>query len=190
LPYNDADGTGSGKTLIANPYILLGDDNGDGLTAGDTGPSLKISLNDALKFISSSGAPKQDMSWNLARDAIATELNFLAGNPGGDPSDSNSPEYYLDQAILWLSSFDKNHDGTLTIGELGSHKANSTEWQTGIETDSNHAGPEILAGATIHVALDQYNNDGSINGVFYAFDGDFCSDQQHQYQMMLQSAAA
>ncbi|MBR1126690.1 SdrD B-like domain-containing protein [Bradyrhizobium iriomotense] len=193
LGYNDADGAGPGKALIANPYILLGDDNGDGSTAGDSGPYLKITLSDALKFINLSGAPKNDTSWNLARDAIATELNLLAGNPGGDPSDPNSPEHYLDQAILWLQNFDKNHDGTLTATELGNPavKANSADWQKGIDTNHNVGdGYEILAGSVIHTALDSYNNDGSINGVFYAFDGDFCSDQQHQYQMMLQSAAA
>ncbi|MDP2356767.1 MAG: SdrD B-like domain-containing protein, partial [Beijerinckiaceae bacterium] len=191
LGYNDADGDGPGTTLIANPYILLGDDDGDGqITAADTGPFLTISLTDALKFIGSNGAPKGDMSWNLARDAIATQLNFLAGNPSGDPSDPTSPEAYLDQAILWLSTYDKNDDGTLTIGELGSHKASSKEWQKGIDTDGNVSnGYEILAGATIHTALDQYNNDGSIDSTFFAFDGDFASDQQLQYMNMLQAAS-
>jgi len=68
--------------------ILGGDDDGVP-EAGE----IKISLELAKALINASDKQAQDGRWMLGRDAVATELDFLAGNPGGDklPDDPTKP---------------------------------------------------------------------------------------------------
>jgi protocatechuate 3,4-dioxygenase beta subunit len=162
-------------------YLILGDD-GDGVA--ETG-ELKISVADAQKIINASNKDKGGQAFVLARDAIATWLNFLAGNPIGDPSDEDSAAYYLDEAVDWLIKYvNDNQSGgnALTLDEMRDHniKTTSNAWQIGTSDDG------IESGADIHSALDQYNNDGSIGLLAFAQDGDngFGSFEQ-QYQAMV-----
>ena len=41
----------------------------------------------------------------IGRDVVATWLNFLAGNPIGDASDTGSPQHFIDDAIDYLQIF-------------------------------------------------------------------------------------
>src|SRR4029078_3517912 len=90
-------GFADGELLPAGQtYILLGDDNNNGVTDG-TEDTLKILTTDALKFLHGGGANKVDLT---PRDAIAPWLNFEAGN--NDGSGPGSPADYMDKAIDWL----------------------------------------------------------------------------------------
>src|SRR5262249_3657540 len=82
----------------ASTYLLLGGDHNDTWAAGE----LKISLADALTMINASDKQQGDGRWMLVRDAIATELNLRAGNPGGDPTVDNTPARLLNDAVDWL----------------------------------------------------------------------------------------
>jgi uncharacterized repeat protein (TIGR01451 family) len=159
LAYNNSitDGPDPGTSNLQERYILLGDDDGDGVTdAGED--TLKISLDLALKIIDASQKTQQDARWVLARDAVAAWLNFEAGNDDGSPLDLNSPAHKMDLAIDWLQQYaDSNHDGVLDFNGPAI-KQNSAAWQG--------------SGAGLHTALDEYNNFGTINGVAYACDAD------------------
>jgi uncharacterized repeat protein (TIGR01451 family) len=159
LAYNNSitDGPDAGTSNLQERYILLGDDDGDGVTdAGED--TLKISLDLALKIINASEKAKQDARYVLGRDAIASWLNFEAGNDDGSPLDLNSPAHKMDLAIDWLQQYaDANHDGVLDFNGPAI-KQNSTAWSG--------------SGAGLHTALDEYNNFGTVNGVAYACDAD------------------
>src|SRR5262245_27425591 len=81
--------------------LLIGDFNTNGLI--DNGEhAIFISLADALTLVSASQKQQQDQRYVLARDEVATWLNFLSGNGIGDASDPNSPRHYIDDAARWL----------------------------------------------------------------------------------------
>ncbi|TWT13897.1 DUF11 domain-containing protein [Reyranella sp. CPCC 100927] len=174
--------------------VLIGDYNRNGLIdAGED--TFFIALADAQKIINASQKDQQDGRWMLARDAVASWLNYLAGNPIGtvDPSDgAYSPREGLNDAIDWLQ-VTTGGNNTTTFGNWpgggASIKQNSAAWNTGLETEAARAGVEP-GGNYIHQQLDEYNNTGSIDGTFYAFDGDNCGADQHfvQYATMLKSA--
>ncbi|TIX21489.1 hypothetical protein [Mesorhizobium sp.] len=156
--------------------LLIGDYDKDGLTTGNE-DTFFISYADALKVIDASSKDLQDTRFVLARDAVATWLNFLAGNPIGDAStDSNSPQKYLDQAIDWLQV---TNGGTSSThfedwGGGSAVKASSAAWNVGLDAESATGGNE-LAGNLIHQELDFYNNTGmTFEGAIlhiYANDG-------------------
>ena len=107
----------------------------------------------------------------MARSSsVATWLNFLAGNNIGAASDTNSPKHFLDDAIDWFQKFaGKDNDITNTdafdvLDIKASNNMTSAGWLTKI--DGTHDG------SAMHNALDGYNNDGTINGVFYSCDAD------------------
>lgn len=168
---NDGNKNGSDKA-----GLLIGDYNLDGKT-GPGEDTFFISYADALKVINASTKDLQDTRFVLARDTVATWLNYLAGNPIGDAStDPNSPQKYLDQAIDWLqvtnggtsSSHFEAWGGGIAV------KASSAAWNVGLEDENATAGPE-LAGNLIHQELDFYNNTGmTFEGAIlhvYANDG-------------------
>ncbi|MBI4205803.1 MAG: hypothetical protein HY527_12320 [Betaproteobacteria bacterium] len=159
----DSDGNG---TLDAVKGLLIGDYDHDGIRNGDEDVFF-VSLTDAQKIINASNKELQDVRWMLARDAIATWLNDLAGNPLGDA------EHCLDEAIDWLQW--TSDDGNTLFGDWGGGsalKASSSPWGLGINTNDGVPGYEIGAGNTIHTALDEYNNNGTVNGIQCAADGD------------------
>ncbi|MBO9710413.1 MAG: hypothetical protein J7521_19595, partial [Caulobacter sp.] len=159
LAFNNTifDGPDPGTSNKEERYILLGDDNGNGVTdAGED--TLKMSLALALKVIDASQKPSQDARYVLGRDVIAAWLNFEAGNGQGNASDPNSPAHKMDLAIDWLQQYaDANHDGVADFNGAAV-KASSAAWQG--------------SGAALHTALDEYNNHGSVNGVIYSCSAD------------------
>ena len=159
LAYNNGivDGPDPGNSNKEERYILLGDDNGNGITdAGED--TLQMSLALALKVLDASQKPSQDARYVLGRDVIAAWLNFEAGNASGDPLDPNSPAAKMNQAIDWLQQYaDANHDGIADFNGPAV-KQNSAAWQG--------------SGAALHTALDDYNNNGTISGFTFAGDGD------------------
>jgi hypothetical protein len=153
--------------------LLIGDYNHDGLSAGED--TFFINLADAHKVIDASQKDLQDGRFVLARDAVATWLNFLAGNPIGGEADPNSPHHYLDEGIDWLQA---TNGGTAasTFEDWGGGAAVK---QNGTSAWTNPMPGVPDSGNTIHTELDTYNNTGStfeiVNGVkvfhMYASDG-------------------
>jgi uncharacterized repeat protein (TIGR01451 family) len=167
LAFNNGvnDGPDPGSSNKEERYILLGDDNGNGITdAGED--TLQMSLALALKVIDASMKPSQDARYVLGRDVVAAWLNFEAGNGAGSPLDPNSPAHKMDLAIDWLQQYaDANHDGIADFNGPAI-KQSSAAWQG--------------SGAALHTALDEYNNNGTVNGVFYS-----CSADDHLFTTML-----
>jgi uncharacterized repeat protein (TIGR01451 family) len=142
--------------------LLLGDWNKNGVTDGDEHTQY-VSRADALSFLNASEkALKGDGRWMLARDVVATWLNFLAGNGVGTAADEWSPRHYEDDAIIWLTG-KTNGDFQLTKTELSSNpvSTSSAAWTTLI------LGLDKTA-ADMHSSLDGYNNTGTIHGHVYA----------------------
>lgn len=168
---NDGNKNGSDKS-----GLLIGDYDKNGLTgAGED--TFFISYADALKVIDASSKDLQDTRFVLARDAVATWLNFLAGNPIGDASnDPNSPQKYLDQAIDWLQVTNGGNSSSHfeDWGSGSAVKASSAAWNVGLDAEAITNGSE-LAGNLIHQELDFYNNTGmTFEGAIlhiYANDG-------------------
>jgi hypothetical protein len=153
------------KGLLIGDYGLDGAAP-DGLSTGQD--TFFISLDDAHKIIDASQKESQDTRWVLARDEIATWLNYLAGNPIGDATDPNSPHTYLDEGIDWLQATSTNGSAADTFDSWseGGAKvpASSPIWQQAIAGNVDSA-------SEIHTQLDSYNNTGStfdivdVNGV-------------------------
>ncbi len=106
----------------------------------------------------------------LARDAVATELNFLAGNPSEDTNPAtDDPKQLLAEAVKWLDAYgDINNDNWISAKELSTATkvaTSSSGWNTSV------LGNEYSAGV-LHAQLDSYNNDGTVFGVQFAKDGD------------------
>jgi hypothetical protein len=167
----DSDHNGA---LDAVKGLLIGDYNKDGIT-GPNEDTFFISLADAHKVIDASQKDLQDGRFVLGRDAVATWLNYLAGNPIGDATDPNSPQHYLDEGIDWLQA---TNGGTAadTFGDWGGGAAVK---QSGTTAWTNPMPGVPDSGNTIHTELDTYNNTGStfeiVGGVkvfhMYASDG-------------------
>ena len=149
-------------------YLLLGDMDGD----GDKDPNettIRINYDDAIKIISSKNKNKEGAGkeFDLARHAIATQLNKDAGNNVGDGSEG-TPAYYLDQAVKWLLGvWDDNSDCV-----LDGLDENSTPMLKGKDMVWQDSTANAIAGKDILSSLDEYNNDGKIDGKFYAPDAD------------------
>ena len=153
--------------------LLIGDYNDDGLGVGED--VFFVSLADALKVINASTKDSQDVRFVLGRDAIATWLNHLAGNPLTSPLDSptaQDPQWYLDEAIDWLQKTNGGHDeGWEDWGGAPKVGASTAPWQVGYPStlgggvDSEDG---IMGGNQIHATLDGYNNTGDVNGFHYA----------------------
>ena len=154
--------------------LLVGDYNGDGLGTGED--VFFISLADAQALVDASTKSGNDVISKMGRDVVATWLNFLAGNSLGDGSEGTA-KHYLDDAIDWMQSF---ADGTPKVSELGETfddyvagsriKTSENSWKSP-QGDSDHSG------ADIHNALAEYNEGGTVNGVFIAGDGDSAAFQ-------------
>jgi uncharacterized repeat protein (TIGR01451 family) len=169
---NDSDGDGSilDEAGAAKVGLLIGDYNRNGVTDGDE-DTIFISLKDAQIVVNASSKNGNDVISKIGRDAVAAWLNYLAGNDIGDGSDGTAM-HYLDDAIDWLQSFADKSSNVLETGETfdtfnaGSRlKTNSAFWQDP-QGDSDHSG------ADIHNALAEYNESGTVNGLFIAGDGD------------------
>ncbi|WP_214648732.1 hypothetical protein, partial [Ruegeria lacuscaerulensis] len=145
--------------------LLIGDYNKNGY-ADDGETVILIDLDDALDLVrNEADTPKQNKIDDVGRQAVATWLNYLAGNSitdGDADIDSDDAEYWIDQAVGWLlehgdgapkpngdSKFDLN--GPIV-------RARSEAWKS--------EGKDILD------ALDEYNNEGTVNGAVNALDAD------------------
>jgi hypothetical protein len=136
--------------------LLIGDYNNDGETTG-TEDTFFISLADALKVIDASQKDLQDGRFVLGRDAVATWLNFLAGNPIGGEADPNSPHHYLDEGIDWLQAT----NGGTAADVHGDWGGGAAVKQSGTSAWTNPIPGVPDTGNFIHQELDTYNNTGS-----------------------------
>ncbi|WP_344697541.1 DUF7507 domain-containing protein, partial [Sphingomonas rosea] len=161
--------------VLDSKGLLLGDLDKDGIT--DLGENtFYVSLSDAKALINaSSKLENSDGAVKIGRDAVATWLNYLAGNSLGTDSDAKSPLTYLNDGIDFLQAWAGKAGPVGGGGEVfdawdSNHKAvktNSSAW-TGAGEGGNYSGDAI------HNALDYYNNFGqtSYGGFKYADDGD------------------
>jgi hypothetical protein len=155
--------------------LLIGDFNTNGIR--DAGEDvIFISYANALKVVGNDAKSGNDGIYMLGRDVVATWLNYLAGN-NIDPTDAsdptnvaNSPKHYIEDAVDWLQQFASDQNSSakdFAKFEFDSAvKTSSAAWKSGASYGGDHSG------ATIHTALDSYNNDGVIFGETYAGDGD------------------
>jgi hypothetical protein len=141
-----------------------------------------ISRNDALSLLNSSLKQQQDGRYTLARDVVASWLNYLGGSYVGVSNDPNSAMHYIDEATAWLRQT-TNGDNRLQLSELtGGTKIaqSSSAWTQGFHYDLDGIKGEnmvplagehdlgqgtmldILGGSAIHSGLDHYNNHGFI----------------------------
>src|SRR5690606_1913968 len=155
--------------------LLIGEYNQKGIR--DTGEDvLFITYADALTLIDASNKKGNDGVYMLGRDVVATWLNYLAGNnidpTSGDAANiANAPRHFIDDAVDWFQEFasDENDSGVdfATFEFDQAVKTNSADWKTAQLDD----GIDHSAGA-LHNALGGYNEDGTINGEYYAGDAD------------------
>ncbi|AOO81288.1 hypothetical protein BHK69_13185 [Bosea vaviloviae] len=161
--------TNKSGTITASDVraLMLGDTNKNGIA--DSGENtLLISLNDAKSLINASEKQQQDARYMLARDAVATWLNFMAGNPSSDGNAATvDPAHLLDDAITWLNKTSGN-DGDLELAELTA----ATKIATSSATWQSPAFGIDHAASLLHTQLDGYNNNGKVFGVQFASDGD------------------
>lgn len=164
----------------ANGYLLIGDWNTNGIADADENVLL-ISRADAMSFLNASEKLQKDGRFMLARDVVASWLNFLGGSYVGDSDDEGSAMHYVDEAVAWLiETTDGDH--FLTRNELllgGWVATNDDEWKYGFDFDEDmivgeNVAPatghdigdafdiDVMAGALIHAGLDHYNNYGFI----------------------------
>ncbi len=183
--YDPATGT-NGDILYPTDFgkgLLVGDYNRDGFsgdnpnTVAVEGPedTIFIPYDLALKLVGNDAKGGNDGAFMLGRDVVASWLNFLAGNNIGDGA--GSPKHYIDDAIDWLQEFastannDTATSATMQMG--GAIKSSSAFWKSASGNSvQGHTWDTHHSGAAIHAALDEYNNDGTVNGAFYAGDGD------------------
>ena len=164
------DGINDDKPLDAKG-LLIGDYNGDGLSAGED--TLFVSYADARSLINASNkqlnGSSGDGRFMLGRDMVASWLNYLQGSGFGDDSDSESPTHYLNDAIDWMQIYSGNTAGGTgeTFDSLklngGAIKTSSSVWKDE-QSGFDHSASEM------HSALDYYNNTGQTEpgGTHYA----------------------
>ena len=191
LIYGNTNGTvdsnGDGVINTADKGLLIGDFNRNGITdAGED--TLFIGLSDAKNLINSSlKSQSGDGVQKLGRDAVASWLNFLAGNPIGASSDTASPKHFIEDAVNWLQTWG-GKAGVNSPGNLADNvktetfdiydaahtavKTNTPQWNISQFAGDNHSA------AQVHGALDYYNNTGqtSPTSVQYAMSADDSSD--------------
>jgi len=170
-------------TVDSNKYLLIGDFNKNGVT--DNGEhTFLVSLSDAKALLTASTS---DARMIVGRDLVTTWLNYLAENPVGSTANANSPAWFVQEAVDWLSQLSGNahtlahgivDTGAMSNGAfVGANvSTSSSAYSTGINLDGlfgiQSAGKDVLAGSGIHDALDQYNNTGKIGASLWAHDGD------------------
>ena len=168
-------------------YLLIGDWDRDGIADANENVLL-ITREDALAMLNASMKQQQDARWVLARDVIASWLNYLGGSYVGDPNDADADSvvYHIDQAVAWLIESTVDENNVLTKAEITTNAStswqkvgtNSGFWQNGydingggitapVPVDGQHdygdvANLDIIGGSTLHSALDHYNNFGFI----------------------------
>ncbi|MFZ9396282.1 MAG: DUF7507 domain-containing protein, partial [Erythrobacter sp.] len=179
----------------ASKGLLIGDYNQNGIT--DVGEdTIFIKYDDAVKLINASARQtnggQADGVWILGRDVVATWLNFLANNPDagqvdciGAASNPYSAQSYLNDAIDWLQKFtDKNNDDIFDSNLLNKGSANvktsTSSWQNG---GTDQEGDAFVSGASIHKALDDYNNTGTIWDPVLQQYVEFCCDRDNAEAM-------
>jgi len=149
--------------------LLLGDFDMNGLTNGGE-DTIFIPLALAQQLIDASQKEQGDGRWMLGRDAVATWLNYLAGNNIGAANDAHSPKALLQDAIDWFQTYaDANHDNILDVAKADAIKTNDVRWNA----PGNAGYGAFVSAASLHSQLDAYNNDGSTApGYAYAGDAD------------------
>lgn len=163
--------------------LLIGDYNKNGIT--DNGEhTFFVNFNDAKAMINASQKQQGDGRWMLARDVVATWLNYLAGNnidkgdnTTGTFNDPNSPKSYLQDAVDWLKKWgDINNDGKLEPFNADNWGANKIATSDARWSDNSKDGVtgNLHTAQQAHYALDHYNNDGTVadGGYQYACDRD------------------
>ncbi|HVJ71123.1 MAG TPA: hypothetical protein VM531_06410 [Sphingomicrobium sp.] len=179
---HDTDGDGDVDSVGGvNGLLMIGDWDKDGV-ADATENVLIISRDDALSFLDASQKLQQDGRYMLARDVVASWLNYLGGSFVGDSDDPSSAMHYIDEGVAWLieATTDENHLLTKSDLSAGTKVAtNSAAWNTGYDFngtpgvqhdlpafDEHDLGDDvnldIIGGGTIHAGLDHYNNFGFI----------------------------
>ena len=176
----DLNGDGAADNAGNRQYLMIGDWDKDGIADPDENV-LVISRNDALSLLNASEKQQQDGRFMLARDVVASWLNYLGGSFVGDSDDPDSAMHYIDEATAWLIET-TNQDHILTKAELTTATkvgTSTSPWSTGfdfngipgVQNDVPPAGQhelgddvnlDILGGGTIHTGLDHYNNFGFI----------------------------
>ena len=165
----DIDADDSGFSMFGGKLgLFIGDYDRDGVQ--DAGEDiLFISRTDALALLSSNTKDMNDMAVKIGRDAVASWLNYLAGNEiGSDPDAVNySPKEAINDAIDYLQTYaGVDNGGTMETFDV---------YKPSHSPITNKAKPaEFAAGSPIHSALDEYNNFGTVNGHVFAHD---CDDQ-------------
>jgi hypothetical protein len=191
-PYNNSVQQGKVQDPVTGSYstgVLAGDFNRNGLTdAGED--TIFYSTSEAMTILNpSSNLDKTDIRYTLARDVIASWLNYAAGNPidTASPTDKDA-RYYIRKGINWLQALtpdennNKKGDGSLsklTIVNSPAVTSGARVWNNffaspvglmvpyNANTSVSYLGG-IDAGNAIHTALDNYNNGrGYADGVFY-----------------------
>ena len=190
----------AGKVLdpVTGTYklgVLVGDWNLNGETDG-TEQTLFYTPAEAVAIMTASaGTINADARYLLARELLASWLNYQAGNPVVDLNegviglDKLDAQDTINWAIAFLQASTANEDGIgAGDGSLATLKILKTSplWTTGI--DGGDAGPnvdgvspvpffddpandgDIPAGATLWSYLNEYNNDGTILGVHIALE--------------------
>ena len=165
----DIDGNDSGYTTYNGVLgLFIGDYDRSG-TADSDEDVIFISRANAMALLSSNTKDMNDMAVKIGRDAVATWLNYLAGNEIGEDPDASlySPKEAINDAIDYLQTYaGVNNGGSSEIWDV--YKPS----HTAVTNKANAAA--FAAGAPIHNALDEYNNFGTINGQVWAHD---CDDQ-------------
>lgn len=174
---------GISEATGSRQYLMIGDWDHDGYV--DSGENvLVMTRTQALSFLNASEKQQQDGRWMVARDLVASWLNFLGGSYVGAPGDKDSPRHYMDEAIAWLLQTSANHDHVLSAADdftaLTKVGTSTTEWNTGfdfngtsgVQNDVPATGDvlgldatpdlDILGGGQIHTGLDHYNNFGFV----------------------------
>jgi hypothetical protein len=182
----DGDGIDTGEATGRRDMIMVGDWDHDGIADANENVLL-MTRTDAMSLLNSSEKQQQDGRYMLARDLVASWLNYLAGSYVGDPNNAtpNSVVRYVDAAVAWLQQTTDGNQiflkSELTSGtKVGTSTA---KWTTGIDLDDlgtavNPGIPaagqhdfviaganndiDILGGGTLHTGLDHYNNFGFI----------------------------
>jgi hypothetical protein len=161
--------------------LLIGDYNKNGIQ--DAGEDVFfIGLNDARNLLTSNTKQMSDGVVKIGRDVVATWLNYLAGNPIGNESDTGSPHHFIDDAVDYLQIFgDSSSSNTNNASEVFDKYSTS---HTAVKTssafwNSNFPGGDH-SGSQIHSSLDEYNNFGTVGGIAYAHS---CDNEQFLFAL-------
>ncbi len=180
---HDTNGDGTVDNVAGSAgYLMIGDWDGDGVADPDENV-LVISRPDALSLLNSSLKQQQDGRFQLARDVVASWLNYLGGSYVGVSDNPNSAMHYIDEATAWLIQTTADHNHVLTVSELTTATKvlqSSSAWGQGFDFDGDSIKGEnqtptppshdiglgttldIMAGSVIHTGLDHYNNFGFV----------------------------